>query len=102
MTQFITLELLEQAGIDLANEDVDTLVDHLNQTLEERVGAEVVASLDDDKLKELSDLQEDGSDEQLVEWMTDNVPQLSDITKDEIDIIIGELSESSDDINAAA
>ncbi len=101
MTSFITLELLEQAGIDLGGEDVDALVEHLNQTLEERVGAEVVASLDDDKLKELSDLQDTGTDEQLVDWMTTNVPQLSDITKDEIDIIIGELAESSDEINEA-
>ncbi len=101
MTSFITLELLEQAGIDLGGEDVDALVEHLNQTLEERVGAEVVASLDDDKLKELSDLQDTGSDEQLVDWMTTNVPQLSEITKDEIDIIIGELAESSDEINEA-
>lgn len=101
MTSFITLELLEQAGVDLGGEDVDALLDHLNQTLEERVGAEVVASLDDDKLKELSDLQDSGSDEQLVDWMTKNVPQLSEITKDEIDIIIGELAESADEINTA-
>lgn len=99
MTPFITRELLEQAGIDLTNEDINELLDHLNQTLEERVGAEVVASLDDEKLQELSDLQESGTDEQLVDWMTTNVPQLGDITKDEIDILIGELVENADEIN---
>ncbi|MGB3946216.1 MAG: DUF5663 domain-containing protein [Candidatus Saccharimonadales bacterium] len=102
MNPFITRETLEQAGIDLTNKDIDALLEHLNQTLEERVGAEVVASLDDDKLQELSDLQERGSDEQLVGWMTTNVPQLGEITQDEIDILIGELAENSDGINQAA
>lgn len=99
MTPFITRELLEQSGINLTGQDVDALLEHLNETLEERVGAEVVASLDDEKLKELSDLQESGTDDRLVEWMTTNVPELSDITKDEIDILLGELAENADDIN---
>ena len=102
MNPFITRETLEQAGIDLTNKDIDALLEHLNQTLEERVGAEVVASLNDDKLKELADLQGSGSDEQLVEWMRANVPQLGEITQDEVDILIGELAENSDGINQAA
>lgn len=100
MEPFITRELLEQSGIDLGGQDVEALLDHLNETLDERVGAEVASSLDDDKLKELADLQESGTDQQLVDWMQANVPQLGDITKDEIDILLGELAENADDLNA--
>ena len=102
MDQIITRDTLEQAGIELNGTDVDALLTHLNEQLEERVGAEVVASLSDDKLKELSELQESGSDEQLIEWMSEHVPELGEITKDEIDILIGELAENADGLNAAA
>ena len=100
MEPYITRELLEQSGIDLGGQDVEALLDHLNETLDERVGAEVASSLDDDKLKELADMQESGTDQQLVDWMQANVPQLGDITKDEIDILLGELAENADDLNA--
>ena len=100
MEPFITRELLEQSGIDLGGQDVEALLDHLNETLDERVGAEVASSLDDDKLKEVADLQESGTDQQLVDWMQANVPQLAEITKDEIDILLGELAENADDLNA--
>jgi hypothetical protein len=102
MNPIITRETLEQAGIDLSNQDVDALLDHLNQELEERVGGEITASLNDEQLKELLDIQEHASEEQLVEWMTTNVPELDQITQDEIDIIVGELAENADGINEAA
>lgn len=102
MNPIITRETLEQAGVDLTNKDIDALLEHLNQELEERVGSEITASLNDEQLKELLDIQEHASDEQLVEWMTANVPELDQITQDEIDILLGELAENADGINEAA
>ena len=102
MNPIITRDLLEQAGINLENQDIDALLDHLNQELEERVGAEITASLSDEQLKEMLDIQEHASDEQLAEWLTTNVPELERITQDEVDIILGELAENADGINDGA
>lgn len=102
MNPIITRDMLEQAGISLDGKDVDALVDHLNQTLEERVGAEITASLNDEELKALLAVQETGSDEQLLDWMQANVPELDQVVQDEVDIILGELAENSDGLNAAA
>lgn len=102
MNPIITRELLEQAGIDLENKDIDALLTHLNQELEERVGAEITASLSDEQLKEMLDIQEHATEDQLVDWMTENVPEFDQITQDEVDIILGELAENADGINEAA
>lgn len=102
MNPIITREMLEEAGIDLTDQDVVALLAHLNQELEERVGGEITASLSDEQLKEMLDIQEHATEDQLVEWMTKNVPELDEITQDEIDIIMGELAENADDINKTA
>ena len=99
MNPIITREVLEQAGVKLDGQDVDALLTRLNQTLEERVGTEITMSLSDEKLEEMVDLQESGTEDQLVEWMNTNVPELEQITQDEVDIILGELAENSDDIS---
>lgn len=100
MNPIITKALLDEAGIDLSGKDIDTLLAHLNQTLEERVGTEITESLDDTQLNELLEVQENGSDEEVGSWLDKNVPELQEITQDEIDILLGELAESADDINS--
>ena len=102
MNPIITKALLDEAGIDLTGQDVDALLAHLNQTLEERVGTEITESLDDTQLDELLAVQENGSDEEVGAWLEKNVPELQEITQDEIDILLGELSENADSINQAA
>mgnify|MGYP000897672559 CR=1 FL=1 len=101
MNPIITKQLLDEAGIDLTGQDVDALLAHLNQTLEERVGTEITASLDDTQLEALLAVQENGSDEEVGAWLEKNVPELQEITQDEIDILLGELSENADGINQA-
>ena len=100
--QIITKQLLDEFGINLEGKDVGALLVHLNTTLDERVGTEITDSLEDDKLKELLELQETASDEQVGEWIEKNVPELQQITQDEVDILLGELAENSDAINEAA
>lgn len=99
-SQIITKQLLDEAGIDLSDQNVDTLIAHLNQTLEERVGTEITESLNDDQLKALLDVQETGNDEAVGAWLEQNVPELQEITQDEIDILLGELAENADGVNA--
>lgn len=75
---------------------------HVNDTLDERVGTEITESLNDDQLKELLDVQEKGTDEEVGAWLDKNVPELQEIAQDEIDILLGELAENADNVNKAA
>lgn len=92
---FITKELLEAAGVSVKPEDEQALIDHLNETLEERVGAEVVESLDDAQLDELAELQESDDPSVIQSWMQKNVTELDNIVKDEIDILLGEVAKDA-------
>jgi len=101
MQEFITKETLVNAGINLEGQDVDSLLAHLNDTLEERVGAEITDALDADQLETLVALQEKSSDEEVGKWLQENVPDFEQIIQDEIDIALGELVENGEDINKA-
>lgn len=95
----ITPTLIAEAGVDIEEDKIPALIDHLNDELEERVGEEITNSLDDDKLAELVSLQETASDEEIAKWLEANVAELEAIVQDEIDILIGELSENADKIS---
>lgn len=98
--EFITLEHLTQLGINLKDKDVDALLQHLNETLQERVGTEITDSLDDTKLEQLVKMQGSSSDEDIGDWLESNVPELQDIVQGEIDILLGELADSNEDLNS--
>lgn len=102
MQDYITEDMLKTLNINLVEQDVSSLLAHLNETLEERVGAEITESLDENALKTLLDMQETASDDEIGEWMRANVPEFEQIVKDETDILLGELADSSDDINKVA
>ena len=102
MQQYITEDTLNKVGVDLEGKDTASLLAHLNETLEERVGAEITEALDDSQLQVLLDLQEKASDEEVGQWLQANVPEFEQIIQDEIDILLGELAENSDGINKTA
>lgn len=102
MDQFITKATLAAVGISIKPEDEATLLEHLNTTLQERVGLEITDSLDDSQLEALAALQESGDEAAIQQWLVANVPELNDIIKDEIDILLGELAENTDGINETA
>jgi hypothetical protein len=100
--QYITEETLQAFEITLTDQDKVSLLEHLNETLQERVGTEVATVLDDAKLEELITLQETASDEEMGAWLMQNVPELQQIVEDEIGIIMGEINEHTDSINKTA
>lgn len=100
-TQYITKETVSGLGIDLENQDIDALLSHLNETLEERIGTEITDSLDDNQLQELLKIQEESDDEATAKWLETNVPDMKQIVQDEIDILLGEIAENSNAINEA-
>ena len=101
MQPIITKQLLDAAGVVVKAEDEQALIDHLNEVLEDRVGAEVVESLDDDQLDELATLQESDDQAAIQAWMQKNVPEMEDIVKDEIDILLGEVAKDADNFAKA-
>jgi hypothetical protein len=102
MDQFITKQLLTSVGITVKPEYEEALLDNLNATLQERVGLEITDSLDEAQLETLVSLQENGDSQAVQDWLTANVPELGDIVKDEIDILLGEIAENADGLNETA
>lgn len=99
--QFITAQHLQQLGITIAENDAVSLLEHLNNQLQERIGASIAESLDDEKLQQLLDLQDGGDDEAVGTWLDANVEDLQQIAEDERDILLGELAENTDSINTS-
>ena len=98
MQSYITKQQLIDLGINLDDQDIDSLLTHLNETVEERVGADIAASLSYDQLKELLELQETASDEDMGKWIASRVGDHEQIVQDTIDIVLGELAEGSQKI----
>ncbi len=100
--QYITKQDLIDLGIAVNENEVEALLTHLNEQLEERVGVEITESLDDEKLAEFVELQETADDTKIGEWLQANVPELQAIVQDEIDILLGDLAENADGLTTAA
>lgn len=96
---YIDQDVLDDYGITVSDADKQSLIEHLNETVQERIGDEIAAVLSEDKLATLVNLQNTGTEDQVAAWLTENVPELNEIIEDEIAIIMGELADSRDDIN---
>lgn len=98
MQQLITEDTLVALGIQLDDNQMKTLVEHANETLSERVGADIIESLDDEKLEEYLAIQQSQDEEKTSAWLTENVPELKEIVENERDILLGELAENAESI----
>lgn len=86
----ITPALLASTGIQIPDDQVAPLLEYMNDILEERIGEEIVETLDDDELEELAVLQENGNEEELHTWLKENVLELEEIVEEETTILLGE------------
>lgn len=91
----LTPDIVRNLGIELAEADMQSLAEHFEATLDERVINEIVLGLTPEQAQQLAGLQQAG-DDTILEWLQANVPDLADIVADEIDILLGELAESSE------
>lgn len=73
------------------------MLEHLNETLQERVGIVIAESLNEQQLTTLADMQENASEKELGEWLENNVPDMHQIVQTEIDILIGEIADTEDE-----
>lgn len=95
---YITPEILHELGIHKSEAEEQALIEHFEQTLNERVGVTVTDLLDDKQVEELMDLTDKGDPEATAAWLQKNVPEYDELIKDEYDILMGELAESAEQL----
>lgn len=88
---------LTDLGINLDEAQYEALADHFETTLQERVINEIVEELTPEQAQELTHYQS-SSDQELSVWLQANVENLSGIVSDEVDILLGEIAENSEQI----
>ncbi len=93
----LTRTILEDLGIQLSDADYESLAQHFEQTLDERVINEIVLELTPEQAQQLAAMQQ-ANDQDIMAWLQSNVPDLTDIVSDEVDILLGELADNSDAI----
>ncbi|MDO4684278.1 MAG: DUF5663 domain-containing protein [Candidatus Saccharibacteria bacterium] len=94
---FITKEQLASIGVNLPDEQIAALIQHIEDSASNLIVEEVLESLTAEQLKELESLQESGaSDEQINNWFRSAIPEYDNIIEDNVTIILGELAENAD------
>lgn len=95
----ITKAQLSSVGINLPDDQAQALIQHVEDTVNERISEEIVDSLDDAQLAELVALQGDDVPAGQVEaWIRERVPEYDEIIEDNVTIVLGELVENSEAI----
>ena len=95
----ITKAQLSSVGINLPDDQAQALIQHVEDTVNERISEEIVDSLDDAQLAELVALQGDDVPAEKVEaWIRERVPEYDEIIEDNVTIVLGELVENSEAI----
>lgn len=97
----VTKQQLNSVGIQLPEDQMQALIQHVEETVNKQVIEEVIDSLDEVQLQELVALQNDNTPaEQIDAWIRERVPEYDEIIEDNVTIVIGELVENSDAIQA--
>lgn len=87
--------ILKSLGIELDAEAQATFIDHLNDTLQERIGLSLMEELSDEDGALLIELSESGDQEAMTAWLQANIPDYQQIIRDEYDILMGEVAQNA-------
>ncbi len=91
----IDQNVLVSLGIELGDATPEFIA-HVGEKLNERIGAAIIELLDDDEAKELTELSQNSSAEDVQKWLEANVEDYKDVIQDEFDILMGELAEGAE------
>lgn len=95
----VTKAQLNAIGISLPDDQMQALIQHVEETINERISEEVVESLTDEQLAELVKMQDSNAPaEEIDAWIRERVPEYDEIIEDNVTIVLGELVENSDAI----
>ena len=98
----ITAQQLRDLGIMLSSKRQEKLLETLQAELEERIGETVTTLLDDASLEELIKLTNSGDSKAANEWVASHISDYEQVMQDEYDILLGEVAENADKLNAIA
>ncbi len=97
----VTKAQLNSIGINLPEDQMQALIQHVEDTINSQIGEEIVESLDDDQLAELVKMQDSNAPaEEIDAWIRERVPEYDEIIEDNVAIVLGELANNSDAIQA--
>ena len=97
----VTKAQLNSIGVNLPDDQMLALIQHVEETINERISEEVVESLTDEQLAELVKMQDSNvSAEEIDAWIRERIPEYDEIIEDNVTIVLGELVENSDAIQA--
>mgnify|MGYP001009634713 FL=1 len=97
----VTKAQLNAIGISLPDDQMQALIQHVEETINERISEEVVESLTDEQLAELVKMQDSNAPaEEIDAWIRERVPEYDEIIEDNVTIVLGELVENSDAIQS--
>lgn len=97
----VTKAQLNSIGVNLLDDQMQALIQHVEETINERISEEVVESLTDEQLAELVKMQDSNvSAEEIDAWIRERIPEYDEIIEDNVTIVLGELVENSDAIQA--
>ena len=97
----VTKAQLNSIGISLPDDQMQALIQHVEETINERISEEVVESLTDEQLAELVKMQDSNAlAEEIDAWIRERVPEYDEIIEDNVTIVLGELVENSDAIQS--
>lgn len=92
-------KLLKSLDVQMNEDHKAAFVEHLNEQLQERVGLAIADLLDEDELDEYIKISDSGNKEATQRFIAEYLPDIQDIISDELDILLGDIAESSDDLN---
>lgn len=93
----LTKKFLSEIGIELDEASYAALDEHYEETLDERVVDEIVEYLTPEQAAELAAMKDRDGNE-IYTWLNQAVPEIHDIISDEVDILLGEIAENSEQI----
>lgn len=91
----LTKEFLEDIGVRLDDRHFELFTEHFDKTLYGRIEDDILHSLDASKVRELGELRNSDSD-QVWHWLQANVPNLGEIIRTEVDMMLAEVVRDSD------
>ena len=101
LATIVTKAQLNSIGISLSDDQMQALIQHVEETINERISEEVVESLTDEQLAELVKMQDSNAPaEEIDAWIRERVPEYDEIIEDNVTIVLGELVENSDAIQS--
>lgn len=90
----ITRQFLTDIGVEMSEADFAAFSEHFESELDERIVNEIVDELSPEQAEELT-VYKQKSDEELQQWLVENVEDLGEIINEEVTILLGEIAENS-------